>query len=177
MIFAILILIVVLFLAYRVVDSTVENHHPWQQGFDNLKFSTEEFYKSCEAAIKKREIPGISFSRVQYSEGGILSGNREYLHVVRGEHVYDICAAPFGSGFFVSSWHVDKPDVTKKLLRRIPALAPMTDKKSYYQIDTEAMFKSFVHSGMLEAIDEMTNSKGVRALTELERRMPDTSKK
>jgi hypothetical protein len=30
---------------------------------------------------------------------------------------------------------------------------------------------------MLEAIDEMTNSKGVRALTELERRMPDTSKK
>jgi len=30
---------------------------------------------------------------------------------------------------------------------------------------------------MLEAIDEMTNSKGVRTLTEFERRLPDTAKK
>src|ERR1019366_2115892 len=95
MIFAILILLVVLFLAYRVVDSTVENHHPWQQGFDNLKFSTEDFYKLCEASIRKREIPGISFSRVKYSEGGVLSGNKEYPYIFRGENLYYIFARSF----------------------------------------------------------------------------------
>jgi hypothetical protein len=49
----------------------------------------------------------------------------------------------------------------------------MTEKKTYYQIDTEGMFKSFVHSGMLEAIDTMTTSKGARSMTEFERRMPE----
>ena len=168
-----IILLVILYIAYKVVDSTVENHKPWIQGFD-LKFSSDEFYKACEEAIKRREIPGISFSRTRYPMGGMMSSNREYLHIVRGEHVYDICAAPFGSGFFVSSWYVEKPDVMKKLLRKIPALEPMVGKKTYFQLDADAMFKSFVHSGMLEAIDEMTTSKGVRALTEFERRLPDS---
>jgi hypothetical protein len=39
------------------------------------------------------------------------------------------------------------------------------------------MYKSFVHTGMLEAIDAMTESKGARALTEFERRMPESNKK
>jgi hypothetical protein len=172
MLFILIFILAILFIGYKVIDSTVEDHKPWIQGFDNLKFSSDDFYKLCEEAIKKREIPSISFSRTKYSEGGILSTNRQYLHIVRGEHIYDICAAPFGSGFFVSSWYVAKPDVTKKLLRRIPALAPMADKKTYFQIDSDAMFKSFVHAGMLEAIDEMTTTKGARALSEFERRLP-----
>ena len=171
-----LIILAILFFAFYLFNRTVENHKPWIMGFD-LKFSSDEFYKSCEEAIRKREIPAISFSRVNYSEGGVMSPNREYLHVVRGEYIYDICAAPYGSGFFVSSWYVEKPDFIKKVLRMIPVLAPIVGKKSYYEIDTDAMFKSFVHEGMLEAIDAMTTSKGARALTEFERRLPDNNKK
>ena len=171
-----LIVILLLFLFVYLFNRTVENQKPWQQGFDNLKFSSDEFYKSAEEAIRKREIPGISFSRVHYSEGGVMSANREYLHVVRGEYIFDICAAPFGSGFFVSSWYVEKPDFMKKILRTIPLFAGLMGTRTYFQIDTDAMFKSFVHAGMLEAIDAMTTSKGVRALTEFERRLPDTKK-
>lgn len=171
-----LILIAILFLLFYLFNRTVENHKPWQQGFDNLKFSSDEFYNSCEEAIKRREIPDISFSRVNYSEGGMMSANREYLHIVRGEYIFDICAAPFGSGFFVSSWYVEKPNFMKKVLRTMPIFASWVATRTYYQIDTDAMFKSFVHSGMLEAIDVMTTSKGVRALTEFERRLPDNKK-
>jgi hypothetical protein len=173
-----LIFIAILFALFYLFNRGVENHHPWQQSFD-LKFSSEEFYKSCQEAIARYEIPGISFSRVNYSEGGLMSANREYLHIERGEHIYDICAAPFGTCFFVSSWYVSKPDFITKVLRLItkfPILAKLAESKTYYQIDTDAMFKSFVHNGMLEAIDAMTNSKGARKLTEYERRMPDSNK-
>lgn len=173
-----LIIIAILFLVFYLINRTVENHHPWQKGFDDLKFSSDEFYKSCEEAIRKREIPEISFSRVNYSEGrALISANREYLHISRGEYHYDICAAPFGTGFFVSSWYVEKPDFIKKVMRTIPFFASWGTVKTYFQIDTDYMFKSFVHTGMLEAIDTMTTSKGVRALTEFERRMPDSNKK
>jgi len=167
-----IIIIAVVFFLFYLFNRTVENHKPWQQGFDNLKFSSDEFYKSCEEAIRKREIPGISFSRVHYSEGNLMSSNREYLHIVRGEDIFDICAAPYGSGFFVSSWYVEKPDFLKKVLRTMPLFSKWVAMKTYYQLDTDAMFKSFVHAGMLEAIDAMTTSKGVRALSEFERRMP-----
>jgi hypothetical protein len=172
--FYLIIIAIVLLLIYLFNRGT-ENHSPWQQSFD-LKFSSEEFYKSCQEAIAKREIPGISFSRVNLSEGGMTSANREYLHIVRGEHIYDICAAPFGTGFFVSRWYSAKPDFMTKVLRQIkkyPILSQWAEHKTYYQLDTEAMFKSFVHAGMLEAIDAMTTSKGARSMTEFERRMPE----
>ena len=170
-----LTVIAILFFAFYIFNRAVENHKPWIMGFD-LKFSSDEFYKSCEEAIRKREIPDISFSRVQYSEGGVLSPNREYLHIVRGEYIYDICAAPFGTGFFVSSWYVEKPSFLKRLLRAVPFLKSYVEKKTYYEIDTDAIFKSFVHEGMLEAIDAMAASKGVRKPNEFERRMPEAGK-
>jgi hypothetical protein len=36
----------------------------------------------------------------------VFSAKREYLRVERGPFVFDICGAPFGTGFFVSSWLV-----------------------------------------------------------------------
>ena len=34
----------------------------------------------------------------------IASAKREYLRMQRGKYAFDICAAPFGNGFFVSWW-------------------------------------------------------------------------
>jgi hypothetical protein len=169
-IIVILILAGLAFFAYRTIDrSLVNDPHPWQHSFDNLKFSADEFYQAVEVAVKKREIPDVRFSRVNYSEGNLLSANREYLHVVWHEHVYDVCAAPFGTSFFVSSWYVENPSVTKKLLGKIKGLEQAVGSKTYYQADTEAMFKGAFKAGLMEAIDEMTNAKGARALSELER--------
>jgi hypothetical protein len=41
---------------------------------------------------------------------------------------------------------------------------------TYYKIDTKLMFQSAVHSAVLAAVDQVTASKGLRALTELERK-------
>lgn len=55
-------------------------------------------------AVHKRQIPGVAFSRVWWKESAFVGAEREYLRVQRGRFVYDICAAPYGSGSFVSSW-------------------------------------------------------------------------
>ena len=41
---------------------------------------------------------------------------------------------------------------------------------TYYAIDTALMFQEAVHNAVLEVIDCMTANKGIRALTEAERK-------
>lgn len=67
------------------------------------------FYKSVEEALKERNVPGLDVSRVEFAEGGLLSAKREYLRLTRERQIFDICAAPFGTGFFFSSRHVELP--------------------------------------------------------------------
>lgn len=45
-------------------------------------------------------------------------------------------------------------------------LSPLT----YYRIDTAIMFRDAVHNAVLEVIDELTESQGLRALSEAERK-------
>lgn len=85
---------------------TVTSH--WATLVENMEASPQEFYKHVEEAVKKREIPDIHMERVDWKEGGFLSADREYLRVMRGRYLYDICAAPFGTGFFFSSWMSEK---------------------------------------------------------------------
>jgi hypothetical protein len=49
-------------------------------------------------------------------------------------------------------------------------------RQSYYQLDTALMFKSSVHKILLAIIDEMSETKGIRKLTELERQPKDFMK-
>jgi pantoate kinase len=41
---------------------------------------------------------------------------------------------------------------------------------TYYRIDTESMFQTAIHCAVQEVVDQMTAAKGLRALTELERK-------
>lgn len=76
----------------------------WATLIEGMQASPQEFYKQVEEAVGKRAIPDITTSRVMWKESGILSADREYLRIRRGRYVFDICAAPFGNGFFFSSW-------------------------------------------------------------------------
>ncbi len=78
----------------------------WNILLEGLQASPLEFYIAVEAAIKKREIPDVETSRIDWRESGLLSARREYLRVTRGRFIFDICGAPFGRSFFVSSWLV-----------------------------------------------------------------------
>jgi len=226
----------------------VEAH--WDKLIENFQTTSVGFYASVEEALKQRKIPGLKTSRVEWNEGGILSPRREYLRVTGERNTVDMCAAPFGTGFFFSSWLVPTRAswvlfyvlafavitwfVSRALLfvssmwqspsmfvvfslhltwmyhwrwsfdlvaliaalvflmwavaiaARRGFLAPerammalliigsiyrrLFLPETYYRIDTMRMFQSAVHSAMMEVIDGLTTQKGVRGLSDDDRK-------
>jgi len=151
--------------------TVVSNWHNLLAGF---QASPKQFYASVEEAINKREIPDCKLSRVSISEGGIFSSSREYLRVTRKDFKFDICASPFGKGFFVSWWLLGEVSGLAAWLSTIPIIGIIFQRLvkplTYYQLDTAYMFQSAVHSSVLEVIDAMTKTQGVRALAEPDRK-------
>jgi len=132
----------------------------------NLKLSSQEFYKAVELEIIERQIPNVSLSRVTHSQSSIFAAKREYLRVTRYEYIFDICAAPFGTGFFFSWWLGQR---NRSVLARIPGLNTLfgvnPNKKTLYQLDTENMFRSSILSCFMDAIAQVTTEdKGLRGL-------------
>ncbi len=80
--------------------SDVLNH--WIAFADGFQTSPSEFYAALEKELADRRIPRMEMSRIEFSEGGLLSEKRVYLRMLRERLVFDVCAAPFGSGFFFS---------------------------------------------------------------------------
>lgn len=205
----------------------------WSTLLEEFQTSALDFYTRVEQALSRREIPDIRTSRVEYKESGVLSARREYLRVERGEHVFDVCAAPFGRAFFFSSWLTQKrpgllaaagfvalyvivlnvalviiglfltilglDGLTMAILQflvllaaapflfvllaekvgpesvaMLPVIGPLYvwifSPATYYKLDTAAMFQKLVHNTVLEAIDELTTTHGLRALSEAERK-------
>jgi hypothetical protein len=88
-------------------DSNVISH--WHHPIENFQTSPMEFFASVEQALQPRQIPDYAVSRIDWREGGVLTARREYLRVKRGKLIFDICAAPFGTGFFFSWWLTEVP--------------------------------------------------------------------
>jgi hypothetical protein len=76
----------------------------WHHLIEGLQTSALDFYTALDSALDRRAIPDAARSRIDYREAGFLSAKREYLRITRGARAADVCAAPFGSGFFVSWW-------------------------------------------------------------------------
>jgi len=152
-------------------------HSRWHKPFDSVQFSAKEFYSEIEQAIKKREVSGIKIDSVTHVNYNLLSSSREYLQIRRDDSMFLVCAAPFGTGFFISWWLGKTISLWEDIVPRIPligkGLAYLMFSKTFYQMDTETMFKEMVQQSVLEVIDGMTNAKGLRGLSELERRPID----
>jgi len=86
----------------RSLETPVFAH--WHKVVPDFSTSPLEFYTALEAALAKREIPELTTSRIEYRESGVVSALRVYLRVRRKKLAFDVCAAPFGTGFFFSSW-------------------------------------------------------------------------
>jgi len=145
----------------------------WYHLIEGLQGSPKEFYASVEQAITARNLPDMTTVRVDWREGGPLSAKREYLRVIRKEHVFDICAAPFGNGFFVSWWLGELGSGCLTFLSFLPFIGAVAmaifRRATYYRIDTALMFQTSVSAAVQEVVDGMTKAKGLRALSELER--------
>ncbi|MGC3990841.1 MAG: hypothetical protein QM796_14415 [Chthoniobacteraceae bacterium] len=82
--------------------SSTEVLYYWRALLPDFKDSPSNIYTMIEEAVRTREIPGLEISRQFWHEGGALSQQREYLRFARERQIFDICAAPFGTGFFIS---------------------------------------------------------------------------
>jgi len=82
----------------------------WYTLVDQFNIPCRDFYAGVEQELTFRKVPGLRISRVEFSEGGILSANREYLRMKRERLVFDICAAPFGTAYFFSMRFAELPE-------------------------------------------------------------------
>jgi hypothetical protein len=76
----------------------------WHLLADDMRASALNYYSAIEEELKRREVPSVRTERVDWREGGITTAKREYLRVTRERLTFDLCAAPFGAGFFFSWW-------------------------------------------------------------------------
>src|SRR5258708_17926530 len=82
--------------------SQVEGH--WHTLIEGFATSSLDFYELVKAGIALRQIPDLKMSSVEWKESGLGSGKRIYLRISREGLNFDICAAPFGTGYFFSWW-------------------------------------------------------------------------
>ncbi len=76
----------------------------WHGYIEDFSTSALDFYELVKAGIARRQIPDLKISQVEWKESGAGSGKRVYLRVSREGLNFDICAAPFGTGYFFSWW-------------------------------------------------------------------------
>jgi hypothetical protein len=151
--------LLVCFIFYLIETRTKVLSH-WHHTFDNINFSSQEFYTTLRTAIMQRKIPGINILRVTHSERLILSPKREYLRINWKGETFDICAAPYGEGMYVSWWFVETTTRFHRFLRRVPIINWLYTTKTYHRVDLEQMFEDLVHHCVLESIDVMTGVTG-----------------
>lgn len=76
----------------------------WHKLLEDQRASALDFYVEVEEELKRRELPGLQLERVDWREGGVTSAKREYLRIGRERLTFDLCAAPYGTGYFFSWW-------------------------------------------------------------------------
>ena len=76
----------------------------WHVLLPDHRASALDYYGAVEEELKRREVPGLRTERVDWREGGVTSAKREYLRIGRERLTFDLCAAPFGTGYFFSWW-------------------------------------------------------------------------
>lgn len=89
-------------MALKTTLDMVVSH--WTQPIADLRVTPSEFYEAVVNALAARKVPDLEISRVWWKESPLAAVKREYLRIVRRRLVFDICAAPFGTGCFISSW-------------------------------------------------------------------------
>jgi len=145
----------------------------WHHPFEDLQYSSQEFYNSVAKRIKDQQFPAVTLQNKEFLESSVFSAKRTYLRIMRYDLCFDICAAPFGTSFFVS-WRLTELEGCEiAAVKWIPfigkAWARLLMTKTYFQRDNEIMFRESIHSLLLKSLDELTATNGIRQLNEHER--------
>jgi len=167
-----ILVVIIVYIVIKVLQKT-EAIGNWSHLFPDMKHDPNSFYDLVEKILHEKQIPDFYSRKITISEGSLLSHNRLYLEVSRGDYIFHICAASWGTGFFFSWWVRQKMSDIDQLLILVPfvgsRIVKMRQSQSYYKLDTDSMFRSSVHQSVLAAVDSLTSTKGMRGLSELER--------
>jgi hypothetical protein len=147
----------------------------WNTLVEDFQIPPKTFYDYVEVALKQRAVPNIGLTRVSLKEGSLFSASREYLRITRDNYIFDVCCAPFGTGCFVSWWlYTEITGCIVRFIVSIPLIGPFIFSwlypLTYYRLDTAHMFQESVRKAVLQVIDGTTQEKGIRTLTEAERK-------
>jgi hypothetical protein len=164
-----IILLLLALIAYGYYSGKVMNRPILSHGHRRYvapPFSPSEFYNEVKRQVQAKQIGNVTIDTVNFSEGGLMSANREYLRIRYKEYFFYVCAAPFGTGYFVSWWLGDIGDPIRDLLVNIPLIGKAFNKKpkTFFEHDTSLMFKETINDCVNDAIENLTNAKGVRGL-------------
>lgn len=167
----VLIFIGILLLLYLFVVRS-ENIGNWCVLYPNMNYDPEEYYQKVVEILAKHEVPNFHSRHRTFKQGSVVSSQRLYLEISRGEYIYHICGAPWGTDFFFSWWQRKRYSPIERLFVKIPVLGPiikaMNETATYYKLDTDAAFNASVRHSVQEAINGITDAKGLRRLTEAE---------
>ena len=184
MVFAIsfIIIIVVLYFIFRssnTASTLLGNATPinkvlshWSHFFRAFSMSSDDFYKELESTLKDHEMPNAIIERTRHKEGGMLSAAREYLRIKHSDIVFDVCAAPFGKDFFISWWLYGTVGTMQNMLKNTRVgtyLQTRAEKRTFFQVDEEDMFRSCVHECILETITKVTEGKAILQLSDAQK--------
>lgn len=140
----------------------------WSHFFQSFALSSDEFYSTASQIIKAHQMPNTKVVRVEHKEGGMLSSKREYLRIKHRNLVFDVCAAPFGTDFFISWWLYETEGKATSMFKGTVIgrlLKSRESAQTFFQADEESMFRSCVHECILEAVERVTEGKGNYALS------------
>jgi hypothetical protein len=171
----IIIIVSALFVLSFIFKGRIQNYHSnWNSMIDNFNFSSEEFYELLSKEVLSHDIPNIKTQEVFLSQLGALSPKRLYLRIDWKGYRYYICCAPFGNGVFFSSWLLYRTPFLKSVIDKVPVvgtwMANSMFPTTFYTKDTASMLMTYMHESLLKVIDQVTKEKGIRSLSESERK-------
>lgn len=76
--------------------------------YPGVQFSAQMIYQAIIDEVSRLAIPGVQYGREILHESGPFSAYRAYLRIRREFSEYFVCAAPVGSGYFVSVRKIDR---------------------------------------------------------------------
>lgn len=165
--------LVIILIIFNLLIARSENIGHWSVLYPNMNHDPEDYYQKIVEILKSREVPDLHSQNRIFKEGGYISHQRLYLEVSRGDYIYHICGAPWGTDFFFSWWMRKRYSPIERIFVKIPVLGPIikivNETDTYYKLDTDGAFNASVQNAVQEAINHLTDSKGGRRLTDLER--------
>jgi hypothetical protein len=145
----------------KKINNVISN---WHEYLEYHPFSPKEFYASVTEELRSKDIPQLVITTIYYPQGGLFSMSREYLRIRCGEYVFDVCAAPFGKGFFVSYWMGVMPDPIRDVFKNMPWVGKFfrQREKTFFELDNETLFKELASTAVRKVFKQLHEQKGIR---------------